>query len=89
MTDSTERTRQMSTEDPKNDLLTEAEYSLKTGWAIPTLRSRRTRGLGAPYIKLGRKIFYRWSSHQAWVLAQERNPTTKRMAGVPALSPTP
>jgi hypothetical protein len=80
----------MSTADLEDDLLTEEEYSEKTGWKIPTLRSWRTRGKGARYIKIHRKIYYRWSSHVAWVLAHERDPTnTRSPVSEPAVPATP
>ncbi len=41
--------------------LTELEVSKLTGFALSTLRNHRHRGVGLPYLKLGRAIRYKFS----------------------------
>lgn len=38
--------------------ITEREVARITGFALPTLRNHRFRGIGIPYIKAGRAIRY-------------------------------
>lgn len=56
------------------DLLSEAEYAAARGVTIRTIYRERALRLGPPFIKMGRKIFYRPESIEAWLLAQEQTP---------------
>ena len=45
----------------KERYLNERETSRVTGFALPTLRNHRHRGVGLPYVKVGRAVRYRWT----------------------------
>jgi hypothetical protein len=55
-----------------DDLIPEAELSEETGWSVPTLRTWRSLRKGPPYIAVGRRIWYRRSSYNQWLLKHER-----------------
>lgn len=54
------------------DLLSEAEYAKQRGVSVRTAQRERTLRIGPPFIRLGRRIFYRPESIEAWLLAQEQ-----------------
>ncbi len=62
------------------DLLTEDEYALQRGVSLRTVQRERALRSGAPYIKIGRKVFYRPAAIEAWLLAQEVAAPTKKSA---------
>jgi len=47
-------------------------------WGIPgrTLEGLRVRGGGAPYIKLGRNVYYRPTDIEAWIDSNRRRSTS-------------
>jgi hypothetical protein len=45
----------------KERYLTERETSRVTGFALPTLRNHRNKGIGLPCVKVGRAVRYRWT----------------------------
>ena len=49
------------------------------------LAQRRFRGQGPPFIKAGRRVFYRWSDVNAWLDAnlREQNDVTPRAGSKP------
>lgn len=56
------------------NLLTEAAYAAKRGVSVRTIQRERALRAGPPFIKLGKSIFYRPESVDAWIIAQERTP---------------
>jgi predicted DNA-binding transcriptional regulator AlpA len=42
----------------KERYINEKETAQITGFALPTLRNHRSRGIGIPYVKAGRSIRY-------------------------------
>lgn len=58
-----------------SDLISEEEYAALRGVSVRTIHRDRALRKGPPFIKLGRKIFYRPEAIEAWVLAQEQTPT--------------
>src|ERR1041385_298501 len=64
------------------DLLTPGDVARVTGQALATLTSWRCRRVGPPFIKIGRKIFYKADSLQQWINSREQltqnEPTTKK-----------
>lgn len=54
------------------NLVPEADYAAARGVSIRTIQRERALRIGAPFIKLGRKIFYRPESLEAWIVAQEQ-----------------
>lgn len=57
------------------DLISEVEYAAMRGVTVRTIqRERASLRLGPPYLKMGRKVFYRPEAIDAWLLAQEQTP---------------
>ena len=59
--------------DFENDLIPEAKYASDILNAnLRTAQRQRAQRLGPPFIKLGRKVYYRRAAIEAWLLAQEQ-----------------
>jgi hypothetical protein len=56
-------------------LLTEAQASEITGLPVASLKTERCRGLGLPYVKLGRRVRYRADDVAAYIAAHTITPT--------------
>lgn len=54
------------------DLLSEDDYAAQRGVSVRTVQRERALRAGPPYVKLGRKVFYRPAAIEAWILAQEQ-----------------
>ena len=54
------------------DLIPETEFAEARGVHVRTIQRERARREGPPFIKLGRRIFYRREAIEAWLLAQEQ-----------------
>ena len=54
------------------DLIPEAEFAALRGVSVRTVQRERAQRIGPPFIKLGRKIFYRPAAIEAWLLDQEQ-----------------
>lgn len=54
------------------DLLTEADYAAERGVSLRTVQRERALRIGPPFIKLGRKVFYRREAVAAWLLSKEQ-----------------
>lgn len=54
------------------DMITEAEYAMQRGVSLRTAQRDRALRIGPPFIKLGKKVFYRPAAIEAWLLAQEQ-----------------
>jgi predicted DNA-binding transcriptional regulator AlpA len=61
-------------------LLDEIEVSKIFGRAVPTLQKDRLKGLGPPFVKLGRLVRYRPSEVRAWLDSQTRRSTSDQGA---------
>ena len=59
-------------------LLTDAEVSAITGWAIQTLRKRRMRREGPPWLKIGSAVRYRLADVEAYLDANRVDPEAKQ-----------
>jgi hypothetical protein len=59
------------------DIIPEDETATQLHMAHETLRKHRKLGIGPPYVKIGRKFYYRPESLRAWVLEQERSPSAQ------------
>lgn len=57
-----------------HDLLTEAEYAELRGVSTRTIKRERAARRGPPFIKLGRKVFYRRAAIDEWLRAIEQTP---------------
>ena len=54
------------------NLLSEAAYAKARGVSIRSIQRERAQRIGPPFIRLGRRIFYRPESIEAWLIAQEQ-----------------
>jgi hypothetical protein len=54
--------------------LTEDEQAAELNVVKRTLRSWRQKGEGAPYVKIGKQIFYPIAGSAAWLKAKEQKP---------------
>jgi hypothetical protein len=54
------------------DLIPEIKYAAQRGVNIRKIQRERAQRVGPPFIKLGRKIYYRSAAIEAWLLAQEQ-----------------
>ena len=59
-------------------LLTDVEVSAVTGLAIQTLRKRRLRKVGPPWLKIGSAVRYRLSDVEAYLDANRIDPEANR-----------
>lgn len=54
------------------DLLTETEFAKQRGVSVRTVQRERAQRVGPPFIRLGRKIYYRPAAIEVWLLDQEQ-----------------
>jgi hypothetical protein len=54
------------------ELITEAEYAAQRGVSLRTAQRERAQRIGPPFIRLGRKIFYRPAAIEEWLISIER-----------------
>jgi hypothetical protein len=54
------------------ELKNERDYAALRECSIRTVQRERSKRIGPPYIKLGKKIFYRVAAIEEWLLAQEQ-----------------
>jgi hypothetical protein len=54
------------------DLISEADYAAARGVSLRTVQRERAQRIGPPYIKMGRKTFYRPAAIEAWLIAKEQ-----------------
>jgi hypothetical protein len=62
------------------DLITEAEWAKQRGVSLRTVQRERMLRIGPPFIKLGKSIFYRPASIEAWLISQEQSPAKGKAA---------
>ena len=55
-----------------SDLITEQEYADQRGVSVRTIARERAQRIGPPFIRLGRKIYYRPAAIEEWLIAQEQ-----------------
>ena len=53
------------------DYITEKQYAEMRGVTILTIQRERHAGIGAPFTKLGRIVYYRRAAIDQWLLDQE------------------
>lgn len=54
------------------ELIPETDYAVARQVSLRTVQRERAQRVGPPFIKLGRKIFYRKEAIEAWLLAKEQ-----------------
>jgi len=55
-----------------HDLITESDYAAQRGLSLRSVQRERAMRLGPPFIKVGRKVYYRPAAIETWLLAQEQ-----------------
>jgi len=55
------------------DLLTETDYAAQRGLSLRSVQRERAMRVGPPFIKVGRKVYYRPAAIEAWLLSQEQS----------------
>jgi len=65
-----------------SDLISESDYAAARSVSVRTVQRERAQGIGPPFIKLGRNIYYRPAAIEKWLLAQEQvQPRAKCVVG--------
>ena len=54
------------------ELKNERDYAALRECSLRTVQRERSKRIGPPYIRLGKKIFYRVAAIEEWLLAQEK-----------------
>lgn len=54
------------------DLISETDYAAQRGVSVRTVQRERAQRIGPPFIKLGKRVFYRPAAIESWLLAQEQ-----------------
>ena len=54
------------------NLITEANYAEQRGVSIRSVQRERAQRVGPPFIKVGRKVYYRSAAIDAWLLSKEQ-----------------
>jgi len=54
------------------NLVSEAEYAAARGVCVRTIQRERAQRIGPPFIRLGRKVFYRPEAISEWLLDLEQ-----------------
>ena len=57
-----------------NELMPESEYAAFRDVTVRTIRRERAQRKGPPFIKIGKKIYYRPESIERWLIVQEQTP---------------
>ena len=64
-------------------LVSEADWAQERGDSVRTLQRERALGISAPFIKIGRRVYYRRAAIEEWLLAKEiippRSPVRRRV----------
>lgn len=56
----------------ENGLLTESQYAELTGRNVRSVQRERARREGPPFIRIGRKVYFRRAAIEEWLLDQEQ-----------------
>jgi hypothetical protein len=54
------------------DLISETDYAEQRGVSIRSVQRERAQRVGPPFIKVGRKVYYRPAAIEAWLLSMEQ-----------------
>lgn len=54
------------------ELISEADFAAQRGVSVRTIQRERTLRIGPPFIRLGRKTYYRPEAVADWLLAHEQ-----------------
>jgi hypothetical protein len=54
------------------DLISEAGYAEQRGISLRSVQRERAQRIGPPFIKVGRKIYYRPAAIEGWLLSIEQ-----------------
>lgn len=54
------------------DLIPETDYAEQLGVSIRSVQRERAQRVGPPFIKVGRKVYYRPAAIKAWLMSMEQ-----------------
>jgi hypothetical protein len=54
------------------DLISETDYAEQRGVSIRSVQRERAQRVGPPFIKVGRKVYYRPAAIEAWLMSIEQ-----------------
>lgn len=54
------------------DMISEADYAMQRGVSLRTIQRERALRIGPPFIRLGKRTFYRPAAIEAWLLSKEQ-----------------
>jgi hypothetical protein len=54
------------------DLISETDYAEQRGVSIRSVQRERAQRVGPPFIKVGRKVYYRPAAIEAWLMSMEQ-----------------
>ena len=64
-----------------DDLIPEPDLAAKRNVSLRTVQRERALRIGPPFIKIGRKVYYRPAAVEAWLLSKEQaQPRAKNRA---------
>ncbi len=55
-----------------HDLISEADYAEQRAVSVRSVQRERAQRVGPPFIKVGRKIYYRPAAIEGWLLSKEQ-----------------
>lgn len=55
-----------------SDLIPEADFAAARGVCVRTIQRERAQRIGPPFIRLGRKIYYRHQAIEDWLVSKEQ-----------------
>ena len=64
-----------------DNLISEHDYAAKRGVSVRTVQRERALRTGPPFIRLGRKVYYRLESIEQWLIANEETPVRSKVRG--------
>lgn len=67
--------------DLSSQFMSEADVASLLGVSVQATREWRTRRVGPPYIKTGKRVLYRAEAVRAYLLDRERDPAAARHGG--------
>lgn len=54
------------------DLIPEPDFAAQRGVSLRTVQRERAQRIGPPFIKIGRKVFYRPAAIEQWLIEREQ-----------------
>lgn len=62
------------------DLISEVDYAEQREVSVRSVQRERAQRVGPPFIKVGRKVYYRPAAIEGWLLSKEQTQPRSRVA---------